>query len=265
MDSRAAKVARLEAVLRSHPSWLVAYSGGVDSAYLLWKASRLSGLRVEGVIADSPSLKRSELEEARAFAARHGLPLRVVATEETADPRYQANPANRCYFCKAELFQKLHTLARDEGWSALAYGEQADDRGDERPGRRAAGEFAIHAPLKEAGLGKADLRALAAEAGLEVADKPAQPCLASRIPTGQTVTPDKLAQVEAAEAAVAAHGFRIVRVRHWGPRALVQVSPDETSRLLDEPLATEVRASVRKCGFDEVELDASGYRGASLS
>jgi uncharacterized protein len=265
MEARQEKLDRLDTLLRQRRSLLVAYSGGVDSAFLLWRASRVEGLRCEGVLADSPSLKRAELTAALAFARAHHLPVRVVETRETEDPRYQANPANRCYFCKSELFQRLDALARAEGWDAIAYGEHANDAGDFRPGRVAAEEFAVIAPLRDAGIGKADIRAWAAEAGLDVADKPAQPCLASRIPTGQTVTPEKLRLVERAEAALEDEGFRIVRVRHWGELALVQVSPEETPRLLAEPLAETIRVKLRALGFAEISLDPQGYRGASLS
>jgi uncharacterized protein len=255
----------LDRLLASYRSVLVAYSGGVDSAFLLWRACRVPGLRVEGVLADSPSLKRSELDSALAFARAHGLPVRVLATHETEDSRYQANPANRCFFCKAELFQRMEALARSEGWNALAYGEHADDLGHDRPGRLAAAQFSVVAPLREAGIGKAAIRAWTAEAGLSVADKPAQPCLASRIPTGQPVTPGKLRQIEAAEAVLEAEGFRIVRVRHWGDHALVQVAPEEIPRLLAEPLAGRVRHQLGVLGFPQVTLDPQGYRGASLA
>jgi len=265
MDSSPELLDRLDARLAACGSVLVAYSGGVDSAFLLWRACRIPGLRVEGVLADSPSLKRSERDAALAFARAQGLPVRLLSTHETEDPRYQANPANRCFFCKAELFQRMEALARAEGWNALAYGEHADDLGHDRPGRQAAEHFAVIAPLREAGIGKAAIRAWAAAAGLSVADKPAQPCLASRIPTGQPVTPEKLRRIEAAEAAVEAEGFRIVRVRHWDETALVQVSPAETTRLLAEPCASRIRSALQALGFAQVRLDPSGYQGASLA
>jgi pyridinium-3,5-biscarboxylic acid mononucleotide sulfurtransferase len=258
------KLQQLDALLGAHSPLLVAYSGGVDSAVLLWRAVQVLGDAALGAIADSPSLKRSELQEALDFANRHQLPLRVVETEETHDPRYQANPVNRCYFCKHELFSQLDSLARREKFAAVAYGENADDAGDFRPGQNAAREFAVLAPLREAGLTKADIRQLAHQAGLEVADKPAQPCLASRIPTGLEVTPEKLSQVEQAEAVLEQHGFRIVRVRHLGARALVQVSPAETPRLLEPARMNEIQKDLRKLGFAEIEFDPAGYQGASL-
>jgi pyridinium-3,5-biscarboxylic acid mononucleotide sulfurtransferase len=258
------KLHHLDTVLRAHSPLLVAYSGGVDSAVLLWRAVQVLGNAALGAVADSPSLKRSELQEALDFARRHHLPLRVVETEETQDPRYQANPVNRCYFCKHELFSQLDSLAGREKFAAVAYGENADDAGDFRPGQNAAREFAVLAPLREAGLTKAEIRQLAHEAGLEVADKPAQPCLASRIPTGLEVTPEKLSQVEQAEAVLEKHGFRIVRVRHLGVRALVQVSPAETPRLLEPARMNEIQKNLQKLGFAEIEFDPAGYQGASL-
>ncbi|MDX6766097.1 MAG: ATP-dependent sacrificial sulfur transferase LarE [Candidatus Methylacidiphilales bacterium] len=264
MEATAAKVEELDRILRLHAPLLVAYSGGVDSAFLLWRAVHVLGTSVSGALADSPSLKRSELEEATTFAREHGLPVRVVRTTEVEDPRYQANPLNRCYFCKHELFGQLHELAQKEGFRAVAYGENADDAGEFRPGQEAAREFAVLAPLRDAGLTKAEIRTLAREAGLGVADKPAQPCLASRIPTGLEVTPEKLRRVEAAESLVSRAGFRIVRVRHLDRSALVQVSPLETPRLLEPALSSELRRSLLELGFDDVAFDPTGYQGASL-
>lgn len=265
MDTRSERWDRLTGILAACPSLLVAYSGGVDSAFLLWRAAQIPGLKVLGLLADSPSLKRAELVAAQNFAHHHHLPLRILQTREIEDPRYQANPANRCYFCKAELFLRMEALARAEGWHTLAYGEHADDHSPERPGRQAAHQFAIRAPLREAGIGKSDIRAWAAEAGLHVADKPAQPCLASRIPTGLPVTPEKLRRIESAEAALEREGFRIVRVRHWDSHALVQVAPEETPRLLEPACASRITTQLLALGFTHVNFDPLGYRGASLA
>jgi uncharacterized protein len=259
-----ARQAALDALLRAQGRFLVAFSGGVDSAYLLWRAHHVAGERCSGVLADSPSLARAEHDEAVAFCRRHGLTLRVIATHEVENPDYQANSWNRCFFCKHELFDRMTAMARAEGYDALAYGENADDVGEDRPGRMAAAEFRVLAPLKEAGLTKADIRTLAREAGLEVADKVASPCLASRIPHGLEVTPEKLRQVETAETVLRDLGFRIVRVRHHGMRALVQVGPDETARLLAEPERTTAVGRLQAAGFSEVEFDPAGYRGAGL-
>lgn len=259
------KTEKLEELLRGQSRLLVAYSGGVDSAFLLWKAVQVLGDRAQGVLADSPSLAREEKNLALDFARRHGLPVRVIETREMENPDYRANPANRCFFCKHELFERMNGLARTEGYSAIAYGENADDAHEDRPGQRAASSFSVLAPLREAGWAKGDVRAGAREAGLEVAEKAAQPCLASRIPHGLEVTPEKLRQVESAEAAVRGEGFRIVRVRHLGPRALVQVGPAETARLRDDQaLQDGLTARLKTLGFAGVDFDPLGYQGAAL-
>jgi len=258
------KCLELQTLLDALPRVLVAYSGGVDSSFLLWFATHRSRTQPLGILADSESLKRAELEDARTFATRHQLPLRIVRTEELRNPDYAANPLNRCYYCKHTLFEEMDQLARQENVDALCYGENADDGGFNRPGRQAAQKFQIRAPLQEAGLTKQDIRCLADDFGLEIADKPAQPCLASRIQHGVPVTSERLKTVEQAEAILSDLGFRITRVRHQGDRALVQVAPEETPRLLDPKVATRVRSQIRACGFQEVELDQNGYRGAGL-
>lgn len=252
----------LEDLLRAHAPLVVAYSGGVDSACLLAVAHRTLGDHVLGVIADSPSLPRAALAEALATARSFGAAVEVVATEELADPRYAENPLNRCYFCKAELFQRLDALARARGFAAIAYGENADDPAHLRPGSQAAAEFAVLAPLKQAGLTKADVRALSRELGLPTADAPAQPCLSSRIPHGTPVTREALALVEAGEAFVRSLGFRVFRVRYVAgesPGARVQIAPDEMPRLAGLDLAAGLRAA----GFASVEIDPAGYRPAA--
>lgn len=183
---------------------------------------------------------------------------------ELDDPSYASNPPNRCYFCRSELFQRMEELARLRGIRVLAYGENFDDSREIRPGRVAAGEFSVAAPLRDAGLTKAEVRTLAREAGLEVAEKPASPCLSSRLAPGLPVTPDRLTAIEKAEEAVRRHGFRIVRVRHLGDKALVQVSPEETPRLKDSSLQARLTPALAAAGFARVEFDPVGYQGAGL-
>ena len=255
---------KLEDIIRSWPSALVAFSGGVDSAFLLWTAHQILGSKVIGILGDSPSLPRSEHSAALNFAQKHNLPVEVLKTLELDDPSYASNPPNRCYFCRSELFQRMEELARLRSVAVLAYGENFDDSREVRPGRTAAGEFSVAAPLRDAGLTKADVRSLAREAGLEVAEKPAAPCLSSRLAPGLAVTPGRLASIEKAEEAVRRHGFRIVRVRHFGDKALVQVSPEETPRLNEAKLQSQLTPELTAAGFSHVEFDPIGYQGAGL-
>lgn len=257
------KLAALRAQLEAHAPLLIAYSGGVDSACLLAEAHRTLGDRVVGVIADSASLPRQALAEALSLADSIGARVEVVPTEELDNPDYASNPVNRCYFCKAELFTKLDALAVERGFRAIAYGENADDVHQVRPGRQAAVEFAVIAPLKDAGLTKAEIREHSRALGLPTADAPAQPCLSSRIPHGTPVTRDALAMVEQAEAAVRAFGFKVFRVRHLvgegpRPRARVQVAPDEMPRLPN--LAPILEKAILGAGYVGVEFDPAGYR-----
>ena len=263
----AAKRTRLHELLRQHSPLVIAYSGGVDSAFLLAEARRELGDRMLGVIADSPSLPRQSLAEAVALARAIGAPIEVVKTQELENPDYAANPPNRCYFCKAELFQTLDALARSRGYPAIAYGENADDMQHERPGRVAAAEFHVLAPLRDAGLTKAEIRRLSRDIGLPTADAPAQPCLSSRIPWGTPVTTDALAMVERAEEHIRALGFRVFRVRHvvkhaTPPSALVQIAQGEL--LLAAPVIEEIERGVLGAGYASVEIDPGGYRGPSL-
>jgi uncharacterized protein len=259
----------LDGLLRSFGSCLVAYSGGVDSAFLAVAAHRALGGRMLAVIADSPSLARRELAEAEALARACGFPLRVVQTAEFDDPAYLANPANRCFFCKQALFTVLAPLARAEGYAVLAYGENASDAGDHRPGAAAAAAFAVRAPLREAGLTKAEIRALSAAWGLPTADKPQLACLSSRIPHGEAVTPEKLRMIEAAENAVRDLGFHDVRVRHHalpqGALARLEVGPEELPRLLAEGRPAQVAAALKAAGYLHATLDLLGYRRGSLN
>jgi uncharacterized protein len=256
-----AKLQALHTILRDNAPLVVAYSGGVDSACLLAEAHRLLGDQVLGVIADSPSLPRAALREAIALAEQIGSRLEVVQTVEFENPEYIANPPNRCYFCKAELFTKLDALARERGYRAIAYGENADDMRQVRPGRQAAAEFSILAPLRDAGLSKDDIRKRSRELGLPTADAPAQPCLSSRIPWGTAVTPEALAMVERGEELVRSLGFRVFRVRHLveagGARARVQISPDEMPALAG--VQAEVESGLLAIGYATVDIDPKGY------
>lgn len=249
-------------ILRRHAPVLVAYSGGVDSSVLLALAVR-SGIHVVGVIADSPSLPREALAKALGQAREMGARVEILRTREMDDPRYAANPINRCYFCKAELFQRMEEEAARRGVRSLAYGENADDPAHERPGALAAREFSVLAPLREAGLTKPDIRQLARNWGLASADLVAMPCLSSRIPHGQEVTTEALSRVENAEGILRARGFSVVRVRHLlsdkGAKARVLVGPDEVPRLLAE--ASRLAPLLCGVGFTVVEFDEAGYSG----
>ena len=257
------KTEALEAILGANAPLLIAFSGGVDSACLLAFAHRTLGNRMRGVIADSPSLPRQSLADALALAERIGAPVEVIQTEEMRNPDYASNPLNRCYFCKAELFGNMDRLARERGFAAIAYGENADDPPQLRPGSQAAREFAVLAPLREAGLTKAEIRALSHALGLPTADAPAQPCLSSRIPHGTPVTVEALSMVERGEALVRSLGFRVLRVRHLvGPdgvlRARVQIAPVEMPGL--PAVQSRIEAGLRAIGYGVVEIDPEGYR-----
>lgn len=257
------KTADVLAILREAAPVLIAYSGGVDSTVLLSLGGDLPPGSARGIIADSPSLPRAALSAALAEAEKIGVPVDVLKTEELENPDYAANPPDRCYFCKAELFQKMERAAAAGGFASLAYGENADDLATERPGSRAAGEFRVLAPLRQAGLGKAEIRRIAKSRGLASADLPAAPCLSSRIPHGIPVTRDALARIEQAEHILHRAGFRILRVRHAvderGAVARVLVGPDEISRLV--AMREEISPKLLDAGFAAVEIDPLGYRG----
>jgi pyridinium-3,5-biscarboxylic acid mononucleotide sulfurtransferase len=260
-----AKLDQLKSILRAHAPLVIAYSGGVDSAFLLAVAHAALGGRALGVIADSPSLPRQALADALGLARKIGARAEVIRTDEMQDERYTSNPANRCYFCKAELFAKLDAVACERGFAAIAYGENADDAFQVRPGRQAAAEFAVIAPLKEAGLTKREIRELSRELGLPTADAPAQPCLSSRIPHGTPVTSQALAMVERGEELVRGLGFKVFRVRHIvengsSPRcvARVQIAPDEMPKLA--PVSAALAAGLVSVGYESVEIDPGGYR-----
>jgi uncharacterized protein len=286
----AGKLEQLRELIGSFGSCLVAYSGGVDSVFLARVTKDVLGEKSLAVIADSPSLPRRELAEALEIAERFQIPVRVVNTDEFSNAEYLANPANRCYFCKHELFTELEPLAKAEGFAVIAYGENASDVGDFRPGGQAAQEFQVRAPLKEVGLTKAEIRELSAQLGLPTADKPQMACLSSRIPHGEPVTPEKLAMIEQAENVLRDLGFHDVRVRHHELRgakgegrggsdarltpltsdlslhlARIEVGPSEMAKLLAGDMAGQVAAALKKIGYAHVTLDLQGYRRGSLN
>jgi len=259
------KRAALERILREMDSAVVAYSGGVDSAYLAVAAHRALGARSLAVTADSESLSSEQRELAREVARRFGFPHRLIVTRELDNPLYARNDPDRCYHCKSELFRHLAPLALAEGFAHLVYGLIVDDLTDFRPGHRAAAEAGVRAPLAEAGLTKEDVRALSRELGLPTADLPASPCLASRLPYGTPVTLEALRRVERAEAAVRALGFRELRVRHLGEAARVEIAREEMGRLADAAVRAAVEQAVCSAGYAQATVDPEGYRRGRLN
>jgi pyridinium-3,5-biscarboxylic acid mononucleotide sulfurtransferase len=263
--SAEAKAERLQAKMAGIGRLLVAYSGGVDSAYLAWAAHKELGANMLAIIADSPSLARSQLADAVAFAQEQGFPLEVVATSELERPEYVRNDSQRCFFCKDELFSLMEEIRAARGFDAIAYGVNVDDQGDFRPGQKAANAHRIAAPLLDAGLTKEDIRRLARNAGLRIWDKPAAACLSSRIEYGRPVTREALGVVEKGEDAIRALGFRQFRVRHHGDIVRIEISREELQRALDPAIAAEFTKIFKALGFKFVTLDLEGFRSGSMN
>jgi uncharacterized protein len=259
------KEAELEARLRAAGSVLVAFSGGVDSSYLALAAHRALGPKALAVTAVSPSYPASHRRVAEDVVRRFGLAHRFVDTREMESADYRANRPDRCYHCKSELFEVLARVRDGLGLGAVAYGVNTDDRGDFRPGHRAAEERGVLSPFLDVGLSKAEIRALSRAAGLPTADLPASACLASRLPYGTEVTRERLSQVEEGEERLRALGFRQVRLRHHGSLARVEVEPAELPRALDPAMAARIVAALKPLGFRFVALDLEGYRTGALN
>jgi uncharacterized protein len=259
------KQERLLAALRQLDSVLVAFSGGADSAYLAWAAHTALGQRALAVTALSASFSQHDQLEAEAFARAVGLLHECIETREFENPLYVANNPDRCYHCKDELFTQMEALARSRGFAAIAYGINADDTHDFRPGHRAAAEHRVLAPLLDCGLTKAEIRALSRRARLPTWDRPASACLSSRVPHGTPVTPEVLGQVERAEAVLRRLGFRQFRVRVHGELARIEIASDELHRGFDPEVARQIAAQFKQLGFLYVTLDLEGYRQGSLN
>lgn len=259
------KSALLHETLRSLDSLLVAYSGGTDSAFLAYAAHLALGPRMLAVIADSPSLPRAELAAALAFTAQHDIPTETLLTAELDNPDYQRNDAQRCFHCKDELFTRMEARRQQAGFAHIAYGMNLDDRGEFRPGQQAAAMHHALAPLVTAQLTKAEIRTLAREAGLSLAEKPASACLSSRIEYGRPVTAANLSQVESAEAALHSLGFPQVRVRHHGDLARIEIVRADLPRALSLDTLDRITAALRPLGFRYVTLDTQGYRTGSMN
>ena len=259
------KRALLDQRLRGLGRLLVAYSGGVDSAFLAWAAHRVLGHEMRAIIADSPSLARTHLQDAIAFAGEHGIPLEVLSTSEVDRAEYARNDAARCYYCKDELFGVMEQYRAAHGFDSIAYGVNLDDQGDFRPGQQAAQQHQVAAPLLEAGLSKAEIRDLARAAGLRVWDKPASACLSSRVEYGREVTREVLAMIEQGEDELRGLGFRQFRVRHHGETVRLEIAPDELSRALTPEMVAALTRIFKALGYTYVTLDLEGFRSGSMN
>ena len=259
------KAEHLRQILAGQARLIVAYSGGVDSAFLAWMAHQALGGQMLAVIADSASLARTHLEDALAFAREHEIPVEVVETQELENPAYVRNDATRCFHCKDELFTVLERYREARGFDAIAYGVNADDEGDFRPGQQAARQHHVLAPLVEAGLTKAEIRELARGADLRVWDKPASACLSSRLEYGRAVTPEALSVIERGEDALRGLGFRQFRVRHHGDIVRIEIAREELPRALTAEMAREFTSVFKELGFKFVTLDLEGFRSGSMN
>jgi pyridinium-3,5-biscarboxylic acid mononucleotide sulfurtransferase len=255
----------LQKQLAEFPSLIIALSGGADSAYLAWAAHRAIGERALSVTALSPSYSAHDRSVVEDFVRRIGVRHEFIETHEMENPKYRANAADRCYFCKDELFNVLDVMAEERGFAAIAYGVNADDTLDFRPGHRAATEYRVLAPLLDAGLHKAEIRTLSQRAGLPTWDRPASACLASRLPYGIEVTPERLALIERGEAALRDLGFRQFRVRLHEKLARVEIAPEEMPRAVSPEMASAIASRLKTAGFTYVALDLEGYRQGSLN
>ena len=261
----ARKRAALDLHLRALGRTLVAYSGGVDSAFLTWAAHQALGDNMLAVIADSPSLARNQLADATAFAAEQGIPLEIISTDELDRPEYARNDSSRCFHCKDELFTAMEEFRARRGFDSISYGVNFDDQGDFRPGQRAGEQHRVAAPLRDAGLTKQEIRELSRAAGLRIWDKPASACLSSRIEYGREVTREALSVVEQGEDAIRALGFRQFRVRHHGDIVRIEIAREELSRALTADMASEFTRIFKALGFKFVTLDLEGFRSGSMN
>jgi pyridinium-3,5-biscarboxylic acid mononucleotide sulfurtransferase len=260
-----AKRAVLYERLRGVGRLMVAYSGGTDSAYLAYAAHQVLGAEMLAVIADSPSLSRAHLRDAVDFAVSQGIPLQVIDTHELEDAEYVRNDSSRCFHCKDELFKVMAQAGGPLQFTDVAYGMNADDRGDFRPGQRAAANHNVLAPLAEAGLTKEEIRTLACNAGLRVWDKPASACLSSRIAYGLPVTRETLDSIEKGEEVLFSMGFRQFRVRHHGELVRIEIAREELARMLSLSMFEQASAALKRLGYKYVTLDLEGYRSGSMN